>query len=51
MRLAGALHLASIAALALAVVVLILGKDAAATVLFVGAGAGFLGTMILRRRR
>ncbi len=51
MRPAGALHLASIAALALAVVFLILGKDVAATVLFVGAAAGFLATMILRRRR
>lgn len=47
----GALQLAAIAALTLAVITLGLGYDVAATVLFVGAAAAFLVTIVLQRRR
>jgi hypothetical protein len=50
-RLAGSLHLTAIAAFALAVIALILGKHLVATVLFVIASAGFLATIVLQRRR
>ncbi len=50
-RPARALHLAAIAAFALAVVALARGNDLAATVLFALAAAGFLATMVLQRRR
>jgi hypothetical protein len=49
--LGGALHLAAIAALTLAVIALSLDYDVAATVLFVGAAAAFLVTIVLQRRR
>ena len=52
LRSAGALLSgASIAALALGLIALTLGYDVAATVLFVGAAAGFLVIIVLQRRR
>ena len=51
MRLASFLQLTAIAAFALAVISLILEKQAVATVLFVVASAGFLATILLQRRQ
>ena len=51
MRVVRSLHLAGIAAFALAVISLVLGKHLEATVLFVIAAACFLATLILQRRR
>ena len=51
MRLTSALQLAAIAAFAIAVVALMLGKSLAATALFLVATAGFLATIILQGRR
>ena len=45
------LHLAAIAAFALAVIAMLIGEHLLATALFVVAAAGFLGTLILQRRR
>jgi hypothetical protein len=50
-RLAGFLQLTAIAAFALAVIALILGKLVVGTLLFFISAAGFLATMILQRRR
>jgi hypothetical protein len=50
-RRVGSLQLAAIAALALAVIALALGKNVVATILFVVAAAGFLATIFLQRRR
>jgi hypothetical protein len=51
MRLARSLHLAALAAFALAVIALILGEHLVATVLFFIAAVGFLVSLILQRRR
>ncbi len=51
MRLARSLHLAAIAAFALAIIAMVLGEQLAATVLFAIAAAGFLAALILQRRR
>jgi hypothetical protein len=51
MRLARSLHLAALAAFALAVIALILGEHLVATVLFLIAAVGFLTSLILQRRR
>ena len=51
MRLARSLHLAALAAFALAVIALILGEHLVATVLFLIAAVGFLASLILQRRR
>ncbi len=50
MRLASSLQLAAIAAFTLAVIAQIVGKNTAATMLFVVAAAGFLATIILKKR-
>jgi hypothetical protein len=50
-RLAGFLQLATIAAFALVIITLILGKNLVGTLLFFIAIAGFLASMILQRRR
>jgi multisubunit Na+/H+ antiporter MnhF subunit len=47
----GILQLTAIAAVALAVIALALGKNVVATVLFVIAAVGFLATIFLQRRR
>ena len=51
MSLGDALQLAALSALTLAVIALGLGYYVAATVLFVGAAAAFLVTIVLQRRR
>ncbi len=51
MRFARSLHLCAIAAFALAVIALILGKHLMATVMFTVAMVGFLALLILQRRR
>ena len=51
MRFARSLQLAAIAAFTLAVIAFALGESLAATVLFAVAAVGFLGVLILRRRR
>ncbi len=51
MRLARSLQLGAIAAFALAVIALALGRSLAATVLFMAAAVGFLMVLILQRRR
>jgi hypothetical protein len=50
-RLARSLHLAALAAFALAVIALIMGEHLVATVLFFMAAVGFLASLILQRRR
>ena len=51
MRRVRSLHLAAIAAFALAIIAMVLGEHLAATVLFLIAAAGFLVTLILQRRQ
>ncbi len=50
-RFARSLHLSAIAAFALAVVAMVLGRHLVATALFVIASVGFLAVLILQRRR
>ena len=51
MRLARSLQLGAIAAFALAVTALALGRSLAATVMFIVSAVGFLVVLILQRRR
>lgn len=48
-RYAGFLYLSAVAALGLAIVSFVLGRELAATVLFIVAAAGFLAVLILQR--
>ncbi len=51
MRFTRSLHLSAIAAFALAVIAMVLGRHLVATILFVIAATGFLVTLILQRRQ
>ena len=51
MRFTRSLHLSAIAAFALAVIAMVLGKHLVATALFSIAAVGFLAALILQRRR